>query len=234
VLALTAFGSSQAYDEIFLAMDNHEDDEFVQGAAIAAIKILTAGETTGNDGSVAGDDANPCVMVFEAEHFDLEAGNLFNDMGAPDRIRAAVARHPSNQFLAEDAAKALKNMKFSDTVFGALDIDGDGKIEDHEIAALAAKIGAKDLDGDGQISQDELVKALMKRLDVDGDGDVEDDELEKISKLHQGIKEYGYVEDDTQGEASRKVKKMPGLMTGPVGDRTGTGGVRVAGAYRGN
>ena len=48
----------QAYDEIFFAMDTHPNDEFVQGAAIAAMKYLTAGEITGNDGSVAGDDVS--------------------------------------------------------------------------------------------------------------------------------------------------------------------------------
>lgn len=46
----------QAYDEVFLAMDNFPDDEYVQVAAVAAMKYLTCGEITGNDGSVAGDD----------------------------------------------------------------------------------------------------------------------------------------------------------------------------------
>jgi len=206
-----AFLSTQAYVEVFLAMDNFPDDEDVQVAAVAAMKYLTCGEITGNDGSVAGDDATPCATVSSAEHFDLEAGNLFNDMGAGDRVRAACARHPNNIYLAQDAKKVLANISFADTIYGVLDIDGDGKIEAHELEALAAKLGAKDLDGDGKFSQDELVKCLQKHLDVDGDGNIGEEEMDKLKNVHKGIDQHGYVEDDTVGEGSRKAKKMPGL-----------------------
>lgn len=229
-----AFLAQQAYDEIFLAMDNHQDDEFIQGAALAAMKYLTAGEITGNDGSVAGEDATPCATISSAEHFDIEAGNLFNDMGAKDRIDRALANHPQNQFIKEDAEKVLTNISYADTIYGALDVDGDGKIEDHELAALAKKLGAKDTDGDGTISQDELIKSLTKHLDVDGDGKIGKDELEKLKHLRAGIEEHGYVEDDTVGEGSRAPKKMPGLASNVNMDRSGGGGRRSAGAYRGN
>merc|ERR1711968_38931 len=116
-------------------------------------------------------------------------------MGAKDRLMAAKANFPDNQFIQEDVKKVLTNISYADTIYGALDIDGDGKIEDHELAALAAKLGAKDLDGDGMVSQDELVKSLQKHLDIDGDGSIDEGELNKLKNLHKGIKDHGYVED---------------------------------------
>jgi len=229
-----AFLAQQAYDEIQLAMVTHPDDEFVQGAAVAAVKYLTCGEITGNDGTHAGDQATPVATVASAEHFDLEPGKLFASEGFGELIRAAVAAHPNNVFLKEDSEKVLNNIEYSQKIYDVLDIDGDGKIEDHELAALGAKLKAKDLDGDGILSQDEILKALKKQVDVDGDETMSGAELDKLKYLHTDIDKYGYQEDDTVGAESRAKKKMPGLATQGLVDRTGTGGMRVAGAYRGN
>jgi len=224
-----AFLAEQAYDEILLAMQTHPDDEFIQGAAVAAIKYLTCGEVTGNDGTHAGEQATPVAPIASAEHFDLEPGKLFAMEGFGAIIEEAVARHPHNVFLKEDAEKVLSNLDFTSMIFDTLDIDGDGKIEDHELAALGKKIQARDLDGDGVISQEELVRELQKQLDVDGDGRISKEEMKKLQNLGKDIDKFGYVEDGTVGAGSRAKKRMPGLARS-IHDRTGTEGWRVAGA----
>lgn len=220
------FLMQQAYDEILLAMDNHPDDEFVQGAGIAVMKYLTCGESRG-------EKASPCVPVASADHYDIECSKLLADHGAKEYIERAMATHPNNSFLQQDGKLVLSNMHYGHALHSALDIDGDGKIEDHELEALAKKLKAKDLDGDGKFSQDEILKALKGHLDVDGDGTMDMEELNKLQNLQKGIDQHGYAADDTVGAGSRAKKKMPGLAT-TVHDRTGTGGVRIAGAYRGN
>ena len=58
-------------------MNNHRDNEFVQAAAAAAVRYITSGETTGNDGSVAGDDVSfPLDRHTTASHIHNDSGIL--------------------------------------------------------------------------------------------------------------------------------------------------------------
>merc|ERR1712072_645916 len=105
-------------------MEQHPDDEFVQGAAIAAMKYLTSGECSTNKADGC-DKATACAPIASADHYDIESAKLLHEQGARDHIARAVSTHTGNAFLQEDAKKVLHNIDYATVLHNALDIDGD-------------------------------------------------------------------------------------------------------------
>jgi len=118
------------------------------GIVSAAISAALAGETS--EASVEVDGAAAAASeVVSVAIADALAGMVTDEDTAALKVQAIIR---GRQARAAAAGRAID-------AFDALDVDGDGKLDMHELGVSAAEIAALDIDGDGKLSREEVAQA---------------------------------------------------------------------------
>lgn len=119
------------------------------------------------DGNGYIDFSEYIVLMRHAHHYQTQKENKEKGLRTRD-IRSSSGHYYENELEAENAQK-LKEIQKLEKVFNYFDIDGNGRIDCHELKTALKKMG--------QRNTDQEVRDMIKEYDRDGSGEIDFEEF---------------------------------------------------------